>query len=250
LERFEQLQAEHDVYLDRDILQAFSGESVSVSLPSGRLSMLGGQDSVTALRCQKPERIRELVQRLFQFLGQIPLMKAQQLKLTRSEQLEGFDEVSATLFGALGVRPVIGFRDGWMFVGSNAKAVQTVLDTKAGQGETIAETEAFKRFGLEIDGPVDAIQYTDLAAQTRSVAQFLNQAGVIAPIIIGMAGAKADREELKPVQEILGLLPSAGKIVEKFDFLEASVSVIQAGDEPLSWTKRTVTQVRAPAAES
>jgi hypothetical protein len=244
LDQFDALQAEHDVYLDRDILQAFSGEVVSVSLPAAGLSMLGGQDSVTALRCHKPDRIRELLHRLVDLLQQNPFMKAQQVGLADSEELEGFEEVSAALLKAFGVSPVIGFRDGWMFIGSNAGAVQKVLDTKAGQTGTIAETEAFKRFNLEIEGPVDAISYTDLAASTRGAAQFLNQAGMIAPMIIAMAGAQADAEELKPVQEILGLLPSVAKIVSKLDFFQAKISVSQECDEPGCYMQRTVTVVR------
>jgi hypothetical protein len=37
------------------------------------------------------------------------------------------------------------------------------------------------------------------------------------------------------------------KIVEKFDFYEAKISVTQDGDQPGSWHKRTATMVRAPA---
>ena len=56
LEKFEQLQSAWDVHIDRDILQAFSGEFVSVSLPAATPQTFGGADSVLALRCQKPER--------------------------------------------------------------------------------------------------------------------------------------------------------------------------------------------------
>ncbi|HUT89129.1 MAG TPA: hypothetical protein VMY37_06520 [Thermoguttaceae bacterium] len=248
LERFEELQAEHDVYLDRDILQAFSGERVSVSLPADKPSMLGGQDSVLALRCHKPERIRELLHRLVEQLQEIPFVKAQKLDLTECAELEGFERVTALLLNLFGAQPVVGFRDGWMFVGSNAKAVQKVFDTRAGQGETIADTEAFQQLNLEVEGPVRAISYTNLAESTRQTARLLGQVGLVAPMIIGMAGKEADSEELKPVQEILGLLPSVAKIVAKFDFLEAKLSVTQDGDEPGTYMRRTVTLVRAPAA--
>ena len=177
------------------------------------------------------------------------MVKAQQLELTECEKLEGFEELSALLLGVFGVRPAIGFRDGWMFIGSNAAAVQKVLDTKAGEGETIAETEAFKRFHLEVEGPVDAIAYTDLAASTRQVAQMLSQVGIVAQIVIGLAGAEADDEDLEPVKEVLKLLPSVAKIVAKFDFLEAKLSVTQTGDEPGTYTRRSVTVVRAPESE-
>jgi hypothetical protein len=63
-------------------------------------------------------------------------------------------------------------------------------------------------------------------------------------MILGMVGAKAKPEELKPVQEALALLPSVAKIVSKFDFLEAQLSVTQAGKEPGTYETREVTIVR------
>jgi len=247
LERFEELQAEHDVYLDRDVLQAFSGERVSVSLPAETPSLLGGQDSVLALRCRKPERIRELLHQLVEHLQEIEFVRAQKLELTECEELEGFERVTALLLNLFGARPVVGFRDGWMLVGSSAKTVQKVLDTRAGQGETIADTQAFEQFNLPVEGPVQAISYTNLAESTRQTARLIGQVGVLAPMILRMAGKETDSEELEPVQEILRLLPSVAKIVAKFDFLEAKLSVTQDGDEPGTYMRRTVTLVRAPA---
>ena len=244
LEQFERLQSEYDVYLDRDILQAFSGEFVSVALPPATPSPLGGQDSVIAFRCHKPERIRELLHRLVDRLQEIPAVEAQQLKLVESEELEGFEELSALVLSAFNARPVIGFRDGWMVVGSNAQVVEKVFDTKAGEGQTIAETEAFKQFNLEVEGPVAAISYTNLAENTRQVSALLNQVGFLAPMIIGLAGAEADSADLEIVQEVLGLLPSVAKIVAKFDFLEAQLSVTQEGDEPDSYLRRSAILVR------
>jgi len=249
LEKFERLQSEHDVYLDRDILQAFTGEVVSITLPPATPSPLGGQDSFVALRCHKPERIRELLHRLVDRLQEIPAVEAQELKLVECEELEGFEVVSALVLSAFKARPVIGFRDGWMVFGSNAEVVEKVFDTKAGEGQTIAETEAFKQFNLKVEGPVAAISYTNLAENTRQVSALLNQVGFLVPMIIGMAGAKADSEDLEAIQEVLALLPSVAQIVAKFDFLEAQLSVTQAGDEPDSYTRRSAILVRPKSAE-
>jgi hypothetical protein len=244
LEQFARWQSDHDVYLDRDILQAFSGEFVSVALPAASPSLLGGQDTVIALRCRKPERIRELLHRLVDWLKQKPIAQGQQLTLAPCEKLKGFEEVSAVLLSAFGAKPVIGFRGGWMFVGSNAPAVEKVLETRAGRGKTFADTEAFKRLGFNVEGPVDAISYTNLAESTRNIAKLLDQAGAVATLVLGIAGAQADAEALKPVQEILGLLPSVAKIVAKFDFLEAEISATQRGDEPGTYVRRTAILVR------
>ena len=62
-------------------------------------------------------------------------------------------------------------------------------------------------------------------------------------------GVEADSDSLKPVQELLALLPSVAKIIGKFDFLEAKLSVTQRADEPGSYTRRSVTMVRPKAGE-
>jgi hypothetical protein len=160
--------------------------------------------------------------------------------------LAGFDELLSALLTALGVRPVIGFHDGWMIVASNPEAAQRVLRTRSGDASSIDTTEPFQRFGLEIDGPVYAIRYTDLAASTRQAAQFIRQIGVMGPMIAGMAGSQAGPEKVKPLQDALALLPAVANVVEKLDYLEARLSVVQAGDTAGSYVKRSVTLVRPP----
>jgi hypothetical protein len=167
LAQFEGMQQQVGVHLERDILQAFSGEHVSVTLPSAT----GGPQTVLALRCHKPDRIRELLQRGMQALQRLEPVQGQQLKLVESKQLDGFQELSALTLMAFGVQPVIGFRDGWMFLGSSAAAAQTVLDTKAGKGETMEQTEDFQRLNLEVDGAVQSIKYTNTAESIRNVAR-------------------------------------------------------------------------------
>jgi len=246
LERFESLQSELDLHIDQDILQAFSGECVRVSVPADVPTLLSSEHSVLATRCQDPEGIRKLLHRLVDQLQEIPMVKMQQLRLSESEDLDGFEELSATIFAVFGASPVIGFRDGWMICGSNAEVVQKVLETRAGERPSIVTSDDFKKFELEIEGPVQSVSYSNMARSTRRIATMLKQAGVIMPMIIGMAGAEIDAEDLEPVQEIVGLLPSVGEIVGKFDFLESKLSVTQEGDEPGTYMRRSVILVRPP----
>jgi hypothetical protein len=134
-----------------------------------------------------------------------------------------------------------------MIVASNAAAAEKVLQTFAGNAPSIDTTEQFARFGLEIKGPVYAISYADLASTTRQTAKFIRQAGAIAPMILGMAGAQANPEKLKPLQDALALLPGIANVVEKFDYFEARLCVVQQGDTANSYVKRSVTLVRPPA---
>ena len=247
LERFAEWQDENDLHIDKDILQAFSGESVSVSIPAAVPTMFSSEQSFTAVRCEDPDGIRKLLHRLVEHLKEHPMIESQQLKLSESEDLDGFEELSATIFSVFGVRPVIGFRDGWMICGSSKDAVQQVFETRAGERPSVTTTDAFKEFRLDIEGSVQSISYSDMARSTRQSAAMLNQAGVIMPMVIGMMGAEMNAEQLKPVQEIVGLLPSVGKIVAKFDFLEAKLSVTQDAGAPGRYIRRSVVRVRPPA---
>jgi hypothetical protein len=247
--QFEQLQDEWNVHVDRDILQAFSGEFVSISLPSADPVSPGGHESVLALRCHKSDRIRALLHRLLETVQKHPVVKAQQLKMVECEDLDGFEQISSTVFMLVGIQPVVGFRDGWMIIGSSAGAVERVLDAKAGNAETIAATDNFNQFHLKIDGPVDAVSYQNLAEQTRHAARLINQVGRIAPVVLGLIGAQNDEPWVQQVQDLLGLLPDAAKIVAKFDFYEAKMSVTQPGDSPGTYQRQAVTLVRPPADE-
>lgn len=242
--QFETWQAEMGIHLDRDVLRAFSGESVSITLPAA--SNGEGQETFWAVRCHNPERIRELLHRLVDQLQQVPFLQPQQLKLSPSEEMEGFEELSGAMLQMFEVRPVIGFRDGWMMVGSSAEAIQRILATRAGEAPTFVESDAFARFDMPIEGSVLSIRYSNLAESTRQMAEFLEGAGMIMPMVIGMAGAQADSEQLRLIQDIVALLPDVGKVVAKFDFLEGSLSVVQDGPTDDIWLQRSVTLVRAP----
>jgi hypothetical protein len=248
LEKFAAIQDKLGVHLDEDILQSFSGERISISLPAD--SAAGGRQNVLALRCQKPERIRELLHKLVDALQQFPAVKAQQVQLAACKDLDGFDELSASMLGLVGKRPVIGFQEGWMIVGSEPKAAQKVLDAWSGKGPAIDQSPQFKRFGLTIDGPVRSISYSDSAENTRHIAQSLDKVGAIASMFVGMASAKVDKDhpnpQLETANELLKLLPSVAKVVGKFDFLEGKLQVTQQGTDPHSYIQRSVTLVRPP----
>ena len=149
----------------------------------------------------------------------------------------------------LNLHPVVGFRDGWMYIGQSAEAVKKVLAAKAGEGETVDSTEAFTRLAIDIEGPVQSVSYANTAENTRALAAGLKTAGSMFGMALMMAGADANDKSLEPVKEVLALLPDVAKIVGKFDFLEAKVTVVQDGDDADSYTKRSVTVVR-PAEEA
>jgi len=66
-------------------------------------------------------------------------------------------------------------------------------------------------------------------------------------MFIGMAAANAKPEEIKRVQEAIGLLPSIAKVVRKFDFFGNSLSVTRPGPMPNTFIQESVTEVGRPS---
>ena len=244
LDMFEDFQGQIGVHLDRDILQSFDGASVSITLPATSPTGESVHQTVMAMKCNAPERIKELLHMAVDKLNEIPAVQAQQIHWEESESLDNFEQLHAGFFAMMGAEPVVGFQDGWMFIGSHSEAVQRVLDVRAGKSPSIESSDQFQRFGVNIDGAVHSLSYTNLADSIHHAAQTIRQIGAIAPMFIGMAGAEADPEDLKPVMDLVGLLPSVAKVVEKFDFLEESLSVSQPGDAPRTYTKQGVILIR------
>jgi hypothetical protein len=148
----------------------------------------------------------------------------------------------------IGIRPVIGFHEEWLVIGSHAEAVQAVLDTHAGDAPSIVESEAFQAFDVEITRPVTSISYKNVGDGIRAFAQGLQTFGAMLPMFMGMAGQNA--ADIQPAQEFLALLPTIGQIVAKFDFYDAQLSWTQPGSDPLTYQKQSVTLIRPPTEEA
>lgn len=254
LDHFAAVQNQFDVHLKEDILEAFSGESASITLPGAMTPFGPGTQSVMFLRCSKPDRVQELIHRGFNALEEIPQVKAQGITLKEVEGMEGFDELSANFFALAGIKPVMGFRDGWMVIASHKEAVETALATQAGEGESWASGDRYKQFALDVNETAYSVSYENTGESIRGIAMGLQQAGTFAPMIIGMAGAQnqgGDGPDLKAVQEVLALLPSIGRIIGKFDFIDATMSATVAGEEAGSYRRDSVTLIKpAPEAAS
>lgn len=234
--KLEELQQQTGLSLEGDLLGLFSGETVSVTLPGGQ--------SVTALACPRPEAASEMMHRLVNMANQFPQVQQQNLELVESETLEGFEDLRANLFAMFNVRPVIGFKEGWMIAASSPEAAQAVMDVRWGEAADITTSESFQRFGVEIDGPVTAVAYADTATNIRNAAQLINQAAAMAPLFLGPAMAEAKPEDAKTAQQALALLPSVSKVIQAFDFMEASLSYNKPGDAPGTYRKHTVMLIR------
>ena len=90
------------------------------------------------------------------------------------------------------------------------------------------------------------VSYRDIGAGVRQAADTIDKIGAMAPMFLSMAAGNAKPEDLKPVQEVIGLLPSVAKVVRKFDFFGHNLSVTRQGPSPGTYLRESVTEVRLP----
>ena len=167
LDQFAAFQNQHDIHLREDILQSFSGESVSISLP-GPATMLGKQsDVVLMLRCSQPDHVEELIHRGINALAEIPAVAKQGLSMKDVPGLDGFQRIDSGAFAIPQIAPVIGFHHGCMIIASKAAVVESVLATNSGDAASWADADRFKEFGLSIEGPVQSVSFTNTGENIR-----------------------------------------------------------------------------------
>ena len=233
-----------DIKLEDDLLNSFSGETVSISTAGGFSPFGSTSKSIFMTRCSNPDRISELLDRAWDAVKDQPELQSQGISVAESATLPGFRQLKASFLALMGgASPVLGFEDGWLVASSHSDFVIALKKMRAGEGKRFADTERFTRFGLEIEGPVRAISFTDTGRSIRDTATGLQQAGALIPLALSMTGQSP--QELEPVQEVLTLLPSIGKIVGKFDFIQSSFSVTQDTEDG-GWKSRSVTLIRPP----
>lgn len=246
-DQFAAIQEQYDIYLDADFLQGFSGENVSITLPGPQTPFGKSAKSVAFMKCDKPARINELIERGLDIVLQIPQVQQQGIQVVDAD-LEGFKQIKANFFMMMGgLTPVFGMNDGWMAIGSHADAVQTVMMTKGGEAPTFADSDAFAKFGLEVDGPVYNISYANTGENIRQAAAAMQQMGAMAPMLMMSIPQNGNGPDMKPMQDILGLMPSVGRIIGKMDFIEGQLNVCQPGDSEDTYVRRAVTTIRPPA---
>jgi hypothetical protein len=202
---------------------------------------------VSFTKCDNPERIHELAHRLATQLKQM-IPQVGDLELEEVDGMEGFETISTAMLSEMGIKPVIGFHEGWMVIGTSADAIQTVLDTRAGEGASIADSEAFQKFNLAVEGPVAGLSYANTGENTRQIAAAIQEISAALPIFMMMAQQQG--ADISPARPFMELIPDVGRIIGTLDFYEEQLSVTQPGEEEMSYTRQSVTIIRPPAEEA
>ena len=246
LDQWAAIQEQIGVDVKKDILDSFTGESVSVSFPKAvAAGALGaGADGITAMRCQNPARIQALLDKLFKMVENEPALAGQGIQIVKSPALDGFHELKAPQLALVGIQPVIGFKDGWLILGTGPAAVKKVMDARAGKIKTIETSPSYKQFKLNVSGPVDSISYSNIAQQMQGAAQAIRQVGLLAPALLGAAGPDADPVAMAVIKEIMAMLPAIADVVGRFDFMQAKLAVTQSSSDGSSYERKTVLVIK------
>ena len=77
----------------------------------------------------------------------------------------------------------------------------------------------------------------------------MQQVGAMLPMMMAMAGGGNNAPDLAPIQDVLQMLPSIGRIVAKFDFIDSKLSYSQPGPTDGTYIRHAVTLIR-PLPES
>lgn len=222
----------YDVSLEEDLLEVFSGESVSITLPANQ--------SVYALKCPQPERAKFLFHSVMDKVAAMPQMMLFQPQVIRSQTLEGFEEVVSPMLQANGMQPAIGFKDGWMILASSALAAEEVMDSRWNDAPSIASTRRFQEFGLDAGGAALSASYSNSKEKIRGVANQVESIGLIGPMMLGMAMPNIEPRDMATLQEICALAPSVARVIRSFDFLDSYLAVSQPESTGNGYRKHSV----------
>jgi hypothetical protein len=217
---FEAMQKEEwELEIDKDVLKLFQGSTISVTM---------GKDWFLLAKVADEEKVAGLISRL---LATVNGALGEQNALTTTEVEvageKGFIQLSHPMMMMMGgLRPpVVGCAEGYLIVGSSAKAVATCLETGRGDHPNITKSKRWqKEAQAPKSGAVDSISFTDesnLGAEMRQSLDVVSWGLSMA----GMFGGQAMPPELQRFLSTLPpLLGKLGSVVGKLDFYQSSAS--------------------------
>ncbi len=216
---FEAMQTEEwELEIDQDLLKLFDGSMASVSM---------GRDWFLLAKVADEEKVAGLISRLLATVN--GLLGADNALMTTEVEVageKGFIQLSHPMMMMMGgLRPpVVGCADGYLIIGSSARAVATCLETGRGDHPNITESKRWQKEALAPkSGAVDSISFSDESNLGAEMQQLLGGLSMG----LGMAGMFA--QEMPPqMQKLLSTLPpllsKLGAVAGTVDFYQSSAS--------------------------
>ena len=131
------------------------------------------------------------------------------------------------------VRPVVGVKDDWLFLGTSVAAINKCLDVAAGKAPSIVQNKRFQEEGLPAKGPVLSVSFKDLTNIGQEMAGVVGIIGMMGGLMTAQIpdvpddqpGAHETKRVKRVVQKIMGIIMKLGPVLQKIDFFSSSASV-------------------------
>ncbi len=232
LTHFDTMQSQWGINIEKDVLSWISGETIAFSMPAGGGGMMGGMggESVTMIKVSDAETGKKTIERGLTAAQQMLKQFGQTLIVApASDAGENYRKITFPMMPF--IQPVIGFEGDYMVIATSGKALAAMRAVKAGKAPSVLENEKFKSLGINPNGPVSSISFTDQSATYQGLAQAIS----MVPMIAGMA-LQGDDPQMKIARDCVNILPLLAPVIEKFDF-HLATSGYTVNDDMGSYSK-------------
>jgi tetratricopeptide (TPR) repeat protein len=241
LAKWNEIQKDFGIDVEKDVFGWIDGESVSVTLGDGMgwVVMIKVSDEQVA-REKVAAAVEFLTTKVGELAGQAPplAMLAATRSSTEDERLEGFESLQFTM----SPQPVVwGVADGYLIAGASADAVALCLETAKGKHPGIRENERVMTEAIMPTGQFTSVSLTD---QRRLGEELATGIGMIS-MISGMATMAIPDPEVRPIiTKIAGMFAKLTPVVRKIDFYKSTATHTTFDGQ--AWHTRMVTHYVSP----
>ncbi len=217
----------------RDLFSWWSGEMISVTLPPGVFTPMGGDDWALIFRVKDGDLASRKVNAALDFLIAWSEARGEMLTVSPAQvNAAGFRRIMHPMAMMI-VCPVIGVKDNWLIVGSSSATINKCLDVASGKAPSIRDNKRFMKEGLVPKGAVLSASFKD----TSNSGKELGELAVLVGMASGTAAAQlpqrpktnALRQVLQRVQAIsMKIVP----VLHGIDFYR-SEAIVTTYERPL-----------------
>ncbi len=216
---FDRLQKEEwEIDLENDFIGALEGPFISFSMNKGWIFMLKVDSEKKISRV-----ITALVKKVNETLGEQNALILTPVKVAGDRKFTQISHPMMMMMGGGMSPPVWGCAEGYLILGSSAKAVETCLKTAAGEHPNITKNKRWADEALHPkSGKVDAISFTDEANFAADLQKGIGAASM-GMGMAGMMGMQNAPPQIRSFfQTVPGLLAKLGPVAGKLDFYQSS----------------------------
>ena len=217
----DQVQQQIGWNLKADVIDLLQGDSISMTLEDGgTVCLIKVSDEQKAYE-KLDEAMRTLPQLITQAIANKPQLGALAAFVIRSlpikhEGLDGFQSLNV----AMSPQPigVWGTADGFLIIGSSAKAVALCLETSKGKHPNIKSNATVMSEAIMPDGPFVSVSLSNRRTTAKEIATAMGTASMMG----GMVAASMAKPEVRPVvNAMIGILGKLAPVIRKVDFYKS-----------------------------